>query len=230
LQFDDEALHRIAKNAARERTGARGLVSAVEHVLMKFEHTLPSSNIRQLLVTGEMVDDPAGELDKILKHPDDPERELAFKHLVEDEELRLEKVIQEKVTEMEATYGIHFSGERIKLIIRHILERQTDIGEVIEEIKSFQYVIQEFTNHFNARNNLDMSFTDDALDCLAEKVWHENHDPLDYLKASFQNYDQGLKLIMAKTGNRRFLINAKGVSDPEQYLNSLIQDAYRQPC
>ena len=43
LQFEDEALRRIAENACQERTGARGLVSAVERVLMKFEHTLPST-------------------------------------------------------------------------------------------------------------------------------------------------------------------------------------------
>ncbi len=47
LQFEDEALHKIAENACRERTGARGLVSAVERVLMKFEHALPSTDIRR---------------------------------------------------------------------------------------------------------------------------------------------------------------------------------------
>ena len=82
LQFEDEALHKIAENAAKERTGARGLVSAVERVLMKFEHTLPSTDIRCLLVTPTMVDDPGGELDKILAHADDPEREAAFHRLM----------------------------------------------------------------------------------------------------------------------------------------------------
>ena len=51
LQFEDEALRRIAENAFQERTGARGLVSAVEKVLIKFEHTLPSTDIRHLVVT-----------------------------------------------------------------------------------------------------------------------------------------------------------------------------------
>ena len=49
LQFEDEALHRIAENActgkdrrprARQRRGT---------VLMKFEHALPSTDIRRLL-------------------------------------------------------------------------------------------------------------------------------------------------------------------------------------
>ena len=81
LQFEDEALHKIAENACRERTGARGLVSAVERVLMKFEHALPSQ-YPSSVVTRAMVDDPEGELNKILAHPDDPEREAAFQRLL----------------------------------------------------------------------------------------------------------------------------------------------------
>ena len=83
----------MRKTPSKERTGARGLVSAVERVLMKFEHTLPSTDIRRLLVTPAMVDDPDGELEKILAHPDDPERESAFRRLMTEEEERLKKLI-----------------------------------------------------------------------------------------------------------------------------------------
>ena len=50
IKFEDEALQKIAAHAFREKTGARGLVSAIERVLITFEKKLPSTNIRRLVV------------------------------------------------------------------------------------------------------------------------------------------------------------------------------------
>jgi endopeptidase Clp ATP-binding regulatory subunit ClpX len=228
LQFEDEALHRIAENASNERTGARGLVSAVERVLMKFEHTLPSTDIRCLLITPAMVDDPAGELEKILVHPADPKREAAFRRLVAAEEECLEKLVAQRIPEWESTYGIPFADDRVRLIIRHALDRQTDVEAAAEELQSVQKAVQDFAGQFSLKNNLDASFSDGAVDALAEKVWKELQDPADYLKTALHNYGHGLNLIREKTGKRQFLIPAGGVENPEQYLNGLIQEAYRQ--
>jgi ATP-dependent Clp protease ATP-binding subunit ClpX len=230
LQFEDEALRRIAENAAKERTGARGLVSAVERVLMKFEHTLPSTDIRCLLVTPAIVDDPGGELDKILAHLDDPEREAAFRRITAEEEDRLGKLIGRKIPEWEGTYGIPFSDDRVRLIIRHAIDRQTDVEVAVEEVQTIQQAVREFAVQFSLRNDLEVSFADGVVDALAEKVWKEHQDPADYLKTALNHYGHGLKLIKEKTGKRRFLIPAGGVENPEQYLNSLIQEAYRQEC
>ncbi len=228
LQFDDEALHRIAENAARERTGARGLVSAVERVLMKFEHTLPSTDIRYLLVTPAMVDDPAGELDNILARGDDPEREAAFKRLMAEEEDRLGELIGRKIPEWGGMYGIPFSDERVRLIIRHAIDRQTDVEAAVEEVQAIEQTVRDFAAQFSLRNDLEVSFADGAVDALVEKVWKEHQEPAEYLKTAFLNYSHGLNLIREKTGKRRFLISAGGVESPDHYLNCLIQEAYRQ--
>jgi hypothetical protein len=68
------------------------------------------------------------------------------------------------------------------------------------------------------------------VDSLAERVWKDARDPMDSLKTAFRNYGHGLKLIREKTGKRRFFIPAAGIENPEYYLNSLIQEAYRQEC
>ena len=228
LHFVDEALHKIAENACRERTGARGLVSAVERVLMKFEHTLPSTQIHHLIVTSAMVDDPDGELHKILTNPDDPEREASFQCLLTQEEAGLEKYLREKLHDWQQSYGTNFSDARIKLIIRHTLEQQTDVEVTIEDIQVIQQVVQDFAKQFSARNELEISFTDGAIDYLADKIWKEPQDLSEYLKKALQNYDHGLKLVIEKSGKRQFLIPVEGVANPEQFLNSLIQEAYRK--
>ncbi len=228
LQFADEALQRIAENASRERTGARGLVSAVERVLMKFEHALPSTDIRCLLVTAAMVADPAGELEKLLAHPADPERDAAFRTLAASEEEALKKLVTGRILEWESLYGLPFAEDRVRLVIRQSLERQTDVEVVAEEFQAIQKAVHDFAGRFSQKNDLDASFSDGAIDALAEKVWKEQRDPADVLTAAFHNYGQGLKLIREKTGRRQFLISAGGIEDPEQYLTALIQEAYRQ--
>jgi ATP-dependent Clp protease ATP-binding subunit ClpX len=227
LQFEDETLRRVAENASQERTGARGLVSAVERVLLKFEHTLPSTNIRHLVVIPAMVDDPARELRKILDHADDPGQEEAFQDLLAEEEKNLEASLRQRAGEWQERYGIRFSDERIQLITRRSVETQTDVDGGVEEIQAIHQTAREFAEKFSRRNDLEMSFTEEAIDRLVEKVWKEGLDPADHLGRSFQNYEHGLKLIREKTGKREFSISAEGMENPEQFLNGLIQETYR---
>jgi ATP-dependent Clp protease ATP-binding subunit ClpX len=228
LQFEDAALHRIAEHAFKERTGARGLVSAIERVLMKFEHSLPSTNISHLVVTPEMTNEPTVELDAILAHPNDPEREAAFQRLRKEEERRMETALRQKLPDWQQFIGINFSDERVELIIKRAVEQQTEVEAVVEEFQVIQGVMDSFGREFSSRNDLELSFTDGAADRFAEKVWKEQRDPQEYLKKSLQNYDHGLKLVKEKTGERRFLIPAEGVENPEQFLSRLIQEVFRQ--
>ncbi|MCZ6633539.1 MAG: AAA family ATPase [bacterium] len=68
LEFEDEALHLLSEQAALEQTGARSLVSVCERALLKFEKTLPSTEIKALTVTREVVENPEAELQKLLLH------------------------------------------------------------------------------------------------------------------------------------------------------------------
>ncbi len=72
LEFTDEALHLLAKQAAAENTGARGLLSAVEKTLIKFEKRLPSVGVPRLLVNQRLIEDPQEVL-----------REAIFEHTLE---------------------------------------------------------------------------------------------------------------------------------------------------
>ncbi|HOC23737.1 MAG: ATP-dependent Clp protease ATP-binding subunit ClpX [bacterium ADurb.Bin431] len=66
IEFEEEALRRIAELANEEHTGARGLVSVVDRLLLKFEKTLPDTTITEFTVTPALVDNPQGELDRLL--------------------------------------------------------------------------------------------------------------------------------------------------------------------
>ena len=67
LEFTDGALEGLADRAQDERTGARGLVSAVERVLLSYECRLPSLDIEYFQVTEEIVADPEGMLETFVR-------------------------------------------------------------------------------------------------------------------------------------------------------------------
>jgi ATP-dependent Clp protease ATP-binding subunit ClpX len=227
LQFEDEALRRIAENAFQERTGARGLVSAVERVLLKFEHILPSTDIHHLAVTRAMVEDPAGDLHELLQNPDDPEREASFRRLLAEEGGALENSLRKKEAEFRERYGIDFSDRRIKLITQRAVEERMDVDSAVEGMLSVHQAAQDFARRFSSRSEVRIDFTEEAVDRLVVKVWEEGVEPGEFLKRSFQNYEHGLKLINEKTGKRDFSIPAEGIENPENYLNLLIRETYK---
>ncbi len=92
IQFEDEALHDLAVKAGEEKTGARGLVSAVEKVLLKFEKRIPSTSIRKLVVTKAVVENPKRELERLLQDPSRPEMMARFDRLVSQEKKALEGI------------------------------------------------------------------------------------------------------------------------------------------
>ena len=66
LSFGDEALERLADLAIGECTGARGLVSAVEKVLLDYECRLPSLDVKRLTVSAEVVEHPDRALEEFV--------------------------------------------------------------------------------------------------------------------------------------------------------------------
>lgn len=67
VEFADEALALLAERAHAERIGARGLVSAIEKVLLNYEKKLPSVGIEHFVVAADTVLDPATGLERLLQ-------------------------------------------------------------------------------------------------------------------------------------------------------------------
>jgi hypothetical protein len=88
--FSDEGLRAVAEKAALENTGARGLLTVCERGLREFKFELPSSKVRQFVVTRSLVDNPEAELQRILLEPAYEQREL-MRQVVHDFERRFEE-------------------------------------------------------------------------------------------------------------------------------------------
>lgn len=69
IAFEDSALQSVARKAADEKTGARGLMSVLESCLRNFKFNLPGTRIDKLAMTSDLVEDPARVLEQVLEDP-----------------------------------------------------------------------------------------------------------------------------------------------------------------
>lgn len=58
-------IQKIAEQASKEGTGARGLMTVLERLFRDFKFELPSSGIKQFEVSEAMIEDPAGYVEKL---------------------------------------------------------------------------------------------------------------------------------------------------------------------
>lgn len=65
--FEDEALHEIAVRAAREETGARGLLTVCERIFRDFKFELPGSGVTSFTVSPTLIESPAEALAELLR-------------------------------------------------------------------------------------------------------------------------------------------------------------------
>src|SRR5438309_446292 len=66
ISFDNEALRLIADAAAKEKTGARGLLTVFEKLFRDYKYYLAGSGLSQLRVTAELVREPKRVLDRLM--------------------------------------------------------------------------------------------------------------------------------------------------------------------
>src|SRR5882724_8921150 len=128
--FSDEGLRRIAERAGEEQTGARGLMTVCERVFREIKFELPSTSVKRFVVTRELVDDPAVELQKILADPRQEERIVA-RQLVDEFARRFQEChnIRLKFTEAAA-----------EMLVNEALQKGQSVRELCaKRFKDFQF-------------------------------------------------------------------------------------------
>jgi ATP-dependent Clp protease ATP-binding subunit ClpX len=228
VEFEEEALYELAARACEEKTGARGLVSAVEKVLLKFEKRLPSTDIRKLVVTRSLVENPDRELERLLQDPSNPEMLEKFDMLLTREKMALEESILKREAEFKKRYGVAFPESRINLIANRMIEKGYDVNTVFEEVVEIQRQVDEFGRDFRRRHGIYLQFNNEAIDRIIEIALEEDGKGISACSRLLKDYEHGMKLIRDKIGQKEFVITKEAVDDPEGYLNRMIREIYRR--
>jgi ATP-dependent Clp protease ATP-binding subunit ClpX len=228
IQFEDEALYKLAERAYEEKTGARGLVSAVEKVLLKFEKKLPSTDIRRLVVTPSMVEEPAGELEKLLKLDQGEEMLARFEVLVNGEKQVIKEIIRRREGELLRKHGRVIRDGRVEIIADRVVDEGFDIDAVYEEILNIERGIRDYEEAFYKKHAIEIEFDEGARTRLTEVVLEEETTAEAICEGLTENFEHGFKLIRDRTGQSRFALTSDAVDDPQGYLNKVIKETYSE--
>ncbi|MGD8388644.1 MAG: AAA family ATPase [Desulfobacteraceae bacterium] len=228
IKFEEEALKKIAERAAAEKTGARGLVSAIERVLIPFEKHLPSTSIRCLVVTPELMADPKAELERLTRVPEDPERAERFAQAARVEAETIHTFVSERAAEYSEKTGLDITAGRVELIADYYLKRSTDVNTAVEAFQEMVAQVKAEEASLQDKIDIRITFDDTAVDELIKESINSGHEagPLAFHLAKKLEY--GLKLVRDRAGTDEFVLNAEAVRNMEKYIDDMVKTYYRR--
>ena len=228
IQFSDEALMEIARKAAQELTGARGLVSVMEKTLLPFEKKLPSTDIKLLSITKELVKNPKYELDRLLN---DTEHLAAcedrYYRLYQEEYSRIKKLIQEVKGEFLEAHDMFPTEGRLGLMAKQCQDQVLDIRDVCEMFIDYVQHIKECEKNISAKCGIHVTFSEEAIDGIMEQ-YPLNHENIKSLCETLgTTFEYGLGLLHQKKGIDHVVIPKSGIDKPEQFISDLVRDFFK---
>jgi ATP-dependent Clp protease ATP-binding subunit ClpX len=158
--FRDDGLRRIADLAAEEKTGARGLMTVCERVFRDFKFELPSTVVKQIVVSRELVDAPASALKTLLAEQAKQEREV-MKH-----------VVHEFAQRFKDSHGLAltFTDDAAERLVTVAIEQNKTVRDLLaEKFKDFQFGLKLVSQN---TNRIDFEITRDVVDA-PEKLLSE---------------------------------------------------------
>lgn len=119
-----EAVNKIAEQAIKEKTGARGLMTVLERTLRDFKFELPSSGIRHFELDTDTVENPKERLTKML---------------VDNSDLVRESLIQELKNfsahfATDTGFTLNFNADAQKALVEKSVEQDKTVGVICNEL------------------------------------------------------------------------------------------------
>lgn len=228
IKFEEEALVKIAEIAAREKTGARGLVSAIEKVLIPFEKHLPSTDIKKLLVTGELVDDPETALKSLMECPESPKLCAEFDDMHKKELEEIIDFITSREDDFRQLSGLEMYRGRRELIAEIYYRTTSDVNTAFENFIRMHQEVKQEEKLLAEKLDVRMTFDESAIDSIIRQAIETDRDPGPYTFYLAKKLEYGLKLVKDRTGINEFTIGAEAITDMENYINALLKRYYRQ--
>jgi ATP-dependent Clp protease ATP-binding subunit ClpX len=228
IKFEDRALRLLAKKAFQENTGARGLVSAVEHVLLDFEKKLPSTDIKKLPVTAAVIENPDRELETMLTSPSLDKFNHAFERLHIAEKESIKEYLNLNKKNFAEKFSLTLTPPRIDIVAGYYTKHIMDVGKAIDKIKSYYDEIKNIELYFFKNHDINIVLEEDAVDFIIDQFENSEIKLEDFYKQLTADFEYGLKLLREKTGRNRFFITKQALLSPEAFISNLIRNELPQ--
>jgi ATP-dependent Clp protease ATP-binding subunit ClpX len=220
LVFTAEGIEELARKAYKRDLGGRGLKHILDNVLLPFQFTLPSTDIKELIITKELVTDPNNYLQQILKGQiielsplkEDPNlynsisRELrGYDFSRYQRELRIDGV-PTRFREAATRYGI----------TKKVLPK-----EIPEILKDYRTKIKQYKEDFEYDNQKILYISKDVECNLINEALIKGRDIEDIL------YNRITKFFCSETINKvqtkEIRVTKQVISNPTRYIGELCE-------
>jgi hypothetical protein len=228
LQFEDAALREIAKLAKLERTGARGLVSVMERVLLHYEKKLPSTAIRHLVVDVEMVRSPAMSLERLLEEEEvQADHRIRFEALQFAEYERLIGFILKRMGNYLQDHQVFTTPKRLQIMAKESQDQDVDPREVCDTFIRLVQAIHESETEISEKCGIRVTFSEEAVDQLLAREPRTIEAVYTFCSRILQAMEYGLRLMGQKKGVAQVVVSKEGVDMPERYINTLVGETFK---
>lgn len=228
VRFDDRALRTMAGLAYRQGTGARALVSVIEKKLLKLEKGLPSTDIKKLCVTEEVVKDPEGALREIVSGAHAAKWDRTYTELLEYEKESVRNYVKENQSILTNRYDMIMTRSRINVIAEIYASNTCDVNGVMKKIRGYYDQIKELEAYFCRTHDLHVTLHEDATDALILQMNGSQTALGDFYKRLTGDFEYGLKLIRDRTGKKDFVLTKEALDEPEEFLNASVKGIFSE--
>jgi len=227
ITFEEEALKILAEQAALEKTGARGLVSVIERVLIQFEKRLPSTQVNEFVVTPELVENPEAELERLLANPEDPDLKTKFHQAAVKEREILKESIWRREPELLTRYHLPLTQARVELLADHYHHWDCDLKTAFEDLARLYDQMSLFEEKFLNSHGIQLHFDPDASDEILRQAVVRDTSALAICQEMAQDLEYALKLVRDRTSQDQFILTREALGDLDAYLNRVIREFYQ---
>ncbi|HLD47078.1 MAG TPA: AAA family ATPase [Desulfobaccales bacterium] len=227
IAFEDEALKILAAQAAVEKTGARGLVSVIERVLIQFEKRLPSTQVKCVVVTPEIIAHPETELERLLADSEDPERLARFRRAAVKERETLKESIRRREDELLSRYHLPLTDTRVELLASRYQHWDCDLKTAVEDMARLHDQVSRFAEKFLEHHGIELHFEPDAVDAILQQAVARDTSALTVCQEMSQDLEYALKLVRDRTSQDQFILTREALCDLDAYLNRVIREHYQ---
>ncbi|GAA5496131.1 endopeptidase Clp ATP-binding regulatory subunit (clpX) [Rubritalea squalenifaciens DSM 18772] len=106
-----------------------------------------------------------------------------------------------------------------------VLEKYREEGTRIDMAK-VRDEVEFFTKEFRAKHKVKISFSEEAIACLADISAEQGRSVLQICHDKFKDYQFGLKLVQRNTGLDTFELPKESTIDSDKYLSDLVVQSY----
>jgi len=228
IKFSDRALYMMAEKAYEQKTGARGLVSAIESVLLPFETKLPSTEIQKVAINQSVIESPQKELDELLADPHASRWIEQYNRVADDEFSNMKQYILDNRSRLSKQFKIDISDNRIEFVAEYCCQNIMDLETSFQRIQEAFQNVTKIETDFQKAHNIEITLDNEAQDYLIEKQLCDALKIESFHEWLNKHLEYGLKLIRERTNQSSFILSKQALIEPHMYLENLVKDVMKE--